>query len=283
MTSTTTAIQIGTRVSCILYWAGRGIVFKIDQNPATVRLPGATVTRPSAATFAVVFDNGHISEGLSESLIRGVQWRVHDEQATAEEIAAALANAACKKAAGKVAAENAAARHAAAVAQLRDDRTHGRLVQADDRYSGKTAAKNIRIELKAAFPRAKFSVHNRDHGSIDVSWIDGPTTKEVEAITTKYQGGHFNGMEDIYEDGKSPWNDVFGGARYVFTHRDFSADLIAQAIGAVFERYAGNFRDSGITATAEDYQRGRLWNVTVPGLGEAMDSVIRAVASETSC
>lgn len=285
MTTTAAPIVIGTRISCILHWAGRGIVYAIEgeQQPETVRIVGGVMHSGGRASFSVVFDNGAISKAVPESIIRGVQWRVLDETASAEDIAAALAHAACVKATTSVAASNAAARHAEAVTALRENADYASLIQADDQYSGKTAAKNIRTQLKAAFKGVKFSVRVRSHGAIDISWTDGPTTAGVEEITRRYQSGSFDGMNDIYEYSKSAWNEVFGGAKYVFTQRDFSDQLITKAIAAVFEKYAGNFADSGITATAEEYRAGRLYAARIPGLGGPMDQLdvaIRAQASE---
>lgn len=276
------AIVIGQRINCILHYCGPGIVFATGTPPETISRPHVIMHRPKGATFDVVFDNGSISNGLSEGLIRGVQWRILPEVATAEQIAAALANAACRKASAQVAAENEASRHVAAVDQLRNDPAHARLEQAAGFDGGKAAAKNIRTELKAAFPGVKFSVRNRDHGALNVDWTDGPTVAAVEAITGKYKGGRFNGMEDIYEDDKSPWCDVFGRARYLFTHRDFSAELITRAIAAVFARYPGNLKGEPVP-TAEDYQKGRLHARRIPDLGgplDQLDVAVRAQAHE---
>ena len=60
----------------------------------------------------------------------------------------------------------------------------------------------IRTELKTKFPDCKFSVTSENFSggdSVHISWKDGPTTKQVDSIVNKYQYGHFNGMEDIYE------------------------------------------------------------------------------------
>jgi hypothetical protein len=46
---------------------------------------------------------------------------------------------------------------------------------------GKLAAKNIRKQLKKAFPGVKFSVIS-DYSSVDVRWEFGPTAKAVDAI-----------------------------------------------------------------------------------------------------
>lgn len=64
------------------------------------------------------------------------------------------------------------------------------------------AAKAIKEELKKQYPTVKFSVKSENYSmgdNVSVSWCDGPTCREVEKITDKYQYGSFNGMEDIYE------------------------------------------------------------------------------------
>lgn len=103
-----------------------------------------------------------------------------------------------------------------------------------------TAAKNIRIELKAAFPGVKFSVTGRCFSggdSIDVSWTDGPLAEEVNKITKKYQDGSFNGMEDIYEYNKdNSFTNAHGSAKYVQTHREMSDEARAVIIAKIEER-----------------------------------------------
>lgn len=281
MTTTTAPILIGTRIECILHWAGRGTVFAIGrhQRPDAIHRPHVIIHTPGGAFFDVVFDNGRISKAVPEGIMRGVQWRILSEVATPEQIAGSLAAAHCQQAATPVAVANGRARFAAMLDELRADQAHAHLVQGDDRYSGKTAAKNIRIELKAAFRGVKFSVRNKDYGAIDVRWTDGPTVAQVDQIIRKYQAGHFNSIEDIYEDAPEPWNFVFGGAKYVFASRDVSPALVTRAIAAVFDRYSANFADSGISASAEDYQAGRLWNVAIPGLGDRLDTAIRTTAA----
>jgi hypothetical protein len=60
-------------------------------------------------------------------------------------------------------------------------------------------AKIIRKALKASFVGTKFSVRiSRYSGgsSINVTWTDGPTQKDVQTITSAYDGGGFDGMTD---------------------------------------------------------------------------------------
>jgi hypothetical protein len=86
------------------------------------------------------------------------------------------------------------------------------------------AAANIRRELKAAFPGIKFSVRSDSYSggdSVDICWELGPTSREVEAITGKYQEGTFNGMIDLYEyDSDRSWTAKYGSAKYVHCQRD---------------------------------------------------------------
>jgi len=108
-----------------------------------------------------------------------------------------------------------------------------------DKARGNTlAAKNIRIELARTFPGQKFSVRSSSFANgndVCVSWTDGPTTKEVEALVGKYQYGHFNGMEDIYEYNHSVFCWTFGGTKYASWDRTISeatrAPLLAWAQG----------------------------------------------------
>lgn len=61
-------------------------------------------------------------------------------------------------------------------------------------------AKLVRRTLKREFPGVKFSVRSKTYSggaSIDVGWTDGPTAKQVGAITGPYAGGRFDGMIDM--------------------------------------------------------------------------------------
>ena len=126
------------------------------------------------------------------------------------------------------------------------------------------AAKNIRIELAEAFRGVKFSVRSsRFSGgdAIDISWTDGPTSKQVEAITSKYAAGGFDGMTDCYEYSQSAWTDAFGDAKYVHTSRKFSDRWIMAIMYRVGKRLGGLDR----IPTLEDYKQGRLWQVKQSG------------------
>ena len=74
-------------------------------------------------------------------------------------------------------------------------------------------AKMLRQALKAGFPGVKFSIKSRRFAggdAIDVSWIDGPVSKQVDEIIDRYSAGDFNGMEDLYEYRRDYWIKAFG-------------------------------------------------------------------------
>lgn len=68
------------------------------------------------------------------------------------------------------------------------------------RISCAETAKLVRKALKAAFPGQKFSVRSSSYSggaSIHISWVDGPTTTAVDAITDLFSGAGFDGMIDL--------------------------------------------------------------------------------------
>ena len=61
-------------------------------------------------------------------------------------------------------------------------------------------AKLVRSALKNNFPGVKFSVRSSVYSggaSIDVSWVLGPTTKEVNAVAWQYASADFDGSIDM--------------------------------------------------------------------------------------
>jgi hypothetical protein len=121
-------------------------------------------------------------------------------------------------------------------------------------YGCVVAAKNIRKELKAAFPGVKFSVVSEKYAggnSINVRYEDGPAVAEVEAIANKYAVGNFDGMTDCYNYEASYWADAFGGSKFIFVGRDFSDESVAAGIAAVVEKF-GNVNEPSV----EDFRNG---------------------------
>lgn len=103
-------------------------------------------------------------------------------------------------------------------------------------------AKLVRDELKQKFPSVKFSVRSKRYSggsSIDVSWIDGPTSKQVRAITQHFAGASFDGMVDLkeYHDTEHNGETVHFGADYVFDSREYSREFTQTVAAIVANEY----------------------------------------------
>ena len=87
-------------------------------------------------------------------------------------------------------------------------------------------AKAIRKELKKVFPLTQFFVTSKTFSmgdSVAISWFNGTPSEKVSAIVNKYQYGHLNGMEDIYENTNSR-SDI-PQVKYVQVRREVSEDI----------------------------------------------------------
>lgn len=108
-------------------------------------------------------------------------------------------------------------------------------------------AKSIRTELKKRFPNFKFKVKSESFAggtSVNILWFNGPTIKQVENITNKYQYGHFNGMTDSYECSNK--REDIPQARFISTSRILSLEGKYYMV-ALLER------DKGIKIELETY------------------------------
>jgi hypothetical protein len=151
------------------------------------------------------------------------------------------------------------------------------------------AAKQLRAELKAAFPGVKFTVRSSTYSmgdSIRVGWTDGPTPEAVEAISGRYQEGSFDGMIDLYTYSKA----IAGvGAKHVFCNREISDAKHAATVEAIRAAYApGSHEDfetlayralrasdltGGAVVAVVDTDEFPYWAVVVEG---ASSSIVRA-------
>lgn len=108
------------------------------------------------------------------------------------------------------------------------------------RLSCADTAKLIRADLKANYPRTRFSVRSSTYSggaSIRVSWIDGATIEEIDRLVKRYEGASFDGMIDLksYNDptlmafaGQDTPVLVSFGADFIFTDRELSPAYIEQ-------------------------------------------------------
>lgn len=146
------------------------------------------------------------------------------------------------------------------------------------------AAKNIRTELKRAFPGVKFSVRSESYSggnAVRVSWTDGPTSQQVEKITGKYSGGSFDGMTDCYNYRRSPWTEVFGESKYITESRHASDAAILSAARRVKAKLGG------ITESVEEiaaaYKVGAVYQIKQSGGCDVQRELNQAVSRHTYC
>lgn len=66
-------------------------------------------------------------------------------------------------------------------------------------YTVKETGTEIRRALRVAFPGVKFSLRGSrgtGYGWFSLSWADGPTTRQADAVTGGFQDSYFDGMTD---------------------------------------------------------------------------------------
>lgn len=121
----------------------------------------------------------------------------------------------------------------------------------------------VRRALKESFPGIKFSVRSSVYAggaSISVGWVDGPNSRQVDAVAGVFSGAYFDGSIDLKGSTQALVDGevVRFGADYIFTNRDSSLERIGKAIASVCRKY-------GIeqVPAAEDFKAGRLNGVQV--------------------
>lgn len=140
------------------------------------------------------------------------------------------------------------------------------------------AAANIREELRRAYPGIKFSVKSESYSggnSVDVYWVMGPTTKEVDAIIQKYKDGHFDGMQDmhVYDDSveHAAVEVVLGSVKYVFGHREYTFDAESTVAAHICDH-------RGIPCP----EKNKWWECQPPGCGFNLSQLVQAALRCTS-
>ena len=131
-------------------------------------------------------------------------------------------------------------------------------------------AKMIRVALKQKFPGIKFSVKSSRYAggaSINVHWFNGPTRKEVQAVTGPYEGSGFDGMIDmayskgayLLPDGTAVygWSQGTTGSRG--SNAPYQEPLPAGAekvhFGSDYVHCERSYTDSFIAPLIEEYKR----------------------------
>ncbi|CRY69126.1 LPD29 domain-containing protein [Yersinia pekkanenii] len=254
-------LVVGQVVYTHLYQQGRGVIYGIqgEQSPDTVNNSfGSVICSGGNATFNIAFESGSLSKKLPECILRGVQWTIIDEVMNPADVVKIYRNALAAEleklddeAAQKLAFDN-------AVENIKKAPEYAKLKQGNSDIT--LATSNIRKELKAAYPNAKFSVRKRNYNCVYVNWTDGPTQNEVKTIIKKYEGGRFNGMKDIYESNSTPFNEVYGSVEYLFSNREYSDILTEKAIKQFNEKNENRFN---IEINLDKYKAGELWRIGI--------------------
>lgn len=132
------------------------------------------------------------------------------------------------------------------------------------RYDTVEVAKIVRRKLKEKFPGTKFSVRSDRYSmgsSIDVTWIDGPTTEQVKEIVGGYHGATFDGMEDLknYHVSVDPdtGNEVRWGNDYIDFSRNYTPNAIEQVWQELGQKY--DLENAQLEIVDRDYKPGTAY------------------------
>lgn len=107
--------------------------------------------------------------------------------------------------------------------------------------------KLLKAELRREFPGVKFATRRSrgtGYGYVTISWTDGPTAREVSAITSGYEGSKFDGMTDcespvehIAATGQGEPVRISYGTRGIHASRNISATLARECAATVAKFY----------------------------------------------
>ena len=271
-------LQIGQRVYSALYGGRYGVIEHINgkQAPATCRgIQSGCGVAGGSAHVDILWEDGSQSAMLPEALLRSsVQWTLYGNVETQETVAK------MRQRANEYAdaSERKRAYEAEQFAKTTEDlrKEYPWLLNADQEANTVTrASKNIRAMLKRAFPTVKFSVKKSSHSTVDITWTDGPITRQVEEYTRPFEAGRFNGMEDIFDYKRTPWNTLFGAIDLIMVHRNTSPEVIQKAIDTLWELIPYNLKT--VEKPTPDTVRSSYQ--LIPNMGKDMVSeAVRALA-----
>jgi hypothetical protein len=128
------------------------------------------------------------------------------------------------------------------------------------------AANALKAEIKKAFPSIAVSVKSENYSmgcSVNVYVTDQPpaTMKTIHELAAKYQYGHFDSMNDIYESTNR--RDDIPQAKYVFVNNDKSDDMRARLKEYAFNKWLPG--DVAVTGYGLDQTIHRLFSGATPG------------------
>ncbi|WP_272662658.1 LPD29 domain-containing protein [Providencia sp. PROV111] len=260
-----TLLSVGQVVYTNLYNLGKGVIVNIhgEQKPQSIKNMYNVMVTGGNAEFDIVFFNGNKTNRLPESILHSIQWKIEDEMVEQETIKSLIEKAEAHEQAEKAEEEQKHKEFNQGVEFQKNNNQYSHLTQitSNSDKEVKIVGKNIRAELKKHFPKTKFSVRKQHHSTYHISWTDGPTVDEVESIINKYETSRFDSYTDYHYSENSPFNVVYGGADYVFTHRDYSDEIIALAIKSLIDKYGESYEFDIALMTVENYHQGILYKI----------------------
>ncbi|MGV2933655.1 LPD29 domain-containing protein [Providencia sp. AGC89] len=260
-----TLLSVGQVVYTNLYNLGKGVIVNIhgEQKTQSIKNMYNVMVTGGNAEFDIVFFNGNKTNRLPESILHGIQWKIEDEMVEQETIKSLIEKAEAHEQAEKAEEEQKHKEFNQGVEFQKNNNQNSHLTQITSSLDNevKIVGKNIRAELKKHFPKTKFSVRKQHHSTYHISWTDGPTVDEVESIINKYETSRFDSYTDYHYSETSPFNVVYGGADYVFTHRDYSDEIIALAIKSLIDKYGESYEFDTALMTVENYHQGILYKI----------------------
>ncbi|HHE6471333.1 TPA: LPD29 domain-containing protein [Providencia rettgeri] len=260
-----TLLSVGQVVYTNLYNLGKGVIVNIhgEQKPQSIKNMYNVMVTGGNAEFDIVFFNGNKTNRLPESILHGIQWKIEDEMVEQETIKSLIEKAEAHEQAEKAEEERKKNEFKQGVEFQKNNTEYSHLTQITSNSDKeiKIVGKNIRAELKKHFPKTKFSVRKQHHSTYHVSWTDGPTVDEVESIINKYETSRFDSYTDYHYSDTSPFNVVYGGVDYVFTHRHYSDEIKALAIESLIEKYGESYEFDTALMTVENFNQGKLYKI----------------------
>lgn len=95
-----------------------------------------------------------------------------------------------------------------------------------EKTTASKTATEVRKTLNEKYPDVKFTVHSDNFANgnaVNIGWIDGPTSNEVEIELGKFQSGYFDDMTDNYVH--SNHNEKIPQVKYLTYNRKMSNEL----------------------------------------------------------
>lgn len=262
------SLKVGQTVYTNLYGYGRGVIFGVHGEPLPENVknfPGNEMVHGERIDLDVVFHCGKILRNVSESVLRGVQWKICDDVCTPSELDGILSAALQEERRNEKAKKDMKEAFEEEVRRLKSapEFTNLKKVESNNISVAAVVSSNIRLLLKKYFSDVKFTVKKTSYNSVSVRWTDGPTCDKVEEITGRFKSGYFNSMEDVYEYNESPFNVVYGGINFISIDRVYSDELIDKAISLCREIYGEKVPK---WADVDSYKKGKLFTVNVNSL-----------------